>query len=433
LVGIGAGRRAGTITRVGAVTPEHRWLLPAVLTVEPGAGVPARRTTRDWTVDAVAFSAALGWTALVTADLAEPGPGLFSGWAATPAWLVGLDLLAGAGAAVLLWWRRRWPVGLFLALLPLGLFSLTAPPVSGIILLFTVAVHRRPEVAVGLAAAWLATSTVMMTVIRPDPGTPALFHLTVDAAVLLIVVLAGTVVRARRLLVASLRERAARAEAEQQLRVAEARARERTRIAREMHDVLAHRISLLSLHAGALEIRPDAPPAEVTAAAGVIRANAHRVLQDLREVVGVLRVDPDGNSADPPEPPQPTLDALPALVDESRAAGTRVDVELAVAPDPPDGTARAAYRIVQEGLTNARKHAPGTAVRVTVRGAPGDGLTVDVRNPPPLGPAPPATVPGTGTGLVGLAERAQLAGGRLEHARTADGGFALTARLPWPA
>jgi signal transduction histidine kinase len=411
---------------VGATTPEHGWLLPAALAVEPGA--PARRTARDWAVDAVFSAFTLGWTLVVTADLLEPGPGLFPGWADTPLPLIGLDLLVGVAAAVLLWWRRRRPVALFLALLPLGLFSLTAPPSAGVVLLFTVAVHRRPEVAGVLAVAWLAMSAAM-TVVRPNEGVPVLVDLVVNGVLLLVVLLTGAVVRARRLLVASLRERAVRAEAEQQLRVAEARARERTRIAREMHDVLAHRVSLLSLHAGALEIRPDAPAEEVAAAAGVVRSSAHRVLQDLRDVVGVLHADPDG----PPEPPQPTLDALPALVDESRAAGTRVVLDLDAAPDPPEAAARAAYRIVQEGLTNARKHAPGTAVRITVGGAPGEGLAVDVRNPPPVGGPAPAAVPGTGTGLIGLAERAQLAGGHLEHARTPDGGFALTARLPWPA
>ena len=112
-------------------------------------------------------------------------------------------------------------------------------------------------------------------------------------------------VRARRQLVLSLRERADRAEAEQQLHVEQARQQERARIAREMHDVLAHRISLLSMHAGALEFRPDAPPEEVARAAGIVRASAHQALQDLREVIGVLREEPAVNGG--PERPQPTL------------------------------------------------------------------------------------------------------------------------------
>ena len=99
----------------------------------------------------------------------------------------------------------------------------------------------------------------------------------------------GLFVRARRELIDSLRERAERAEAEQRRRLEQAREAERRRIAREMHDVLAHRVTLLSLHAGALEFRPDAPPEEIAEAAGVIRASAHAALQELREVIGVLR------------------------------------------------------------------------------------------------------------------------------------------------
>jgi signal transduction histidine kinase len=197
-----------------------------------------------------------------------------------------------------------------------------------------------------------------------------------------------------------------------------------------MHDVLAHRISLLSLHAGALEIRPDASADEVAGAAGVIRASAHQALQDLREVIGVLRAD-TGQESDP-ERPQPTIADLPALADESRAAGMRVRLELAVAAgDVPALTGRTAYRIVQEALTNARKHAPGAAVTVAIGGAPSAGLTVAVSNPWPV--SPPAAIPGTGTGLIGLAERTTLAGGRLTHGRTESGDFTLTAWLPWPA
>ena len=239
-------------------------------------------------------------------------------------------------------------------------------------------------------------------------------------------------VRARRQLVASLRERADRAEAEQQMHVEQARQHERARIAREMHDVLAHRISLLSMHAGALEFRPDAPPEEIARAAGVVRASAHQALQDLREVIGVLREEPVANGG--PERPQPTLANLPALLDESRAAGMHVSSECRVGDlaTVPEGVGRNAYRIVQEGLTNARKHAHGATVDVLVDGGAGTGLTVEVRNRLPVGIAAPF-IPGAGTGLIGLSERASLAGGRLEHGRTAGGDFELRAWLPWPA
>ena len=99
----------------------------------------------------------------------------------------------------------------------------------------------------------------------------------------------------------------------------------------------------------------------------------------------------------------------------------------------PDGVGRNAYRIVQEGLTNARKHAHGAAVDVTLDGAAGSGLTVEVRNRLPVGRCAAPSIPGTGTGLIGLSERASLAGGRLEHGRTPGGDFELRAWLPWPA
>ena len=206
----------------------------------------------------------------------------------------------------------------------------------------------------------------------------------------------GMYVRARRQLVLSLRERAERAEAEQQLRVEQAQAHERARIAREMHDVLAHRISLLSMHAGALEFRPDAPPEEIARAAGVVRASAHQALEDLREVIGVLREESlEGD----PERPQPTLANLPGLLDESRQAGMHVSSECLVEDltAVPDSVGRNAYRIVQEALTNARKHAHGSTVDVTLDGAAGTGLAVEVRNRLPVGAAPapiPAPAPG---------------------------------------
>jgi len=240
----------------------------------------------------------------------------------------------------------------------------------------------------------------------------------------------GMFVRARR---QSLRERAGRVEAEQELRVAEARQGERNRIAREMHDVLAHRLSLLSLHAGALELRPDAAPEEVARAAGVVRASAYQALEDLREVIGVLRTGVD-RSDETPERPQPTLADLPDLVDQSRRAGMRVrlDWQTDALSAVPAGVGRSAYRIVQEGLTNARKHAPDGEVAVTVRATPGDGVTVEIRNPCPMGTGGGTAIPGAGIGLIGLTERAALAGGRLEHGPTPAGEFRLWAWLPWP-
>jgi signal transduction histidine kinase len=215
------------------------------------------------------------------------------------------------------------------------------------------------------------------------------------------------------------------------MHVEQAREAERRRIAREMHDVLAHRVSLLSLHAGALEFRPDAPPEEIAAAAGVIRSTAHAALQDLREVIGVLRESTDG--AEAVEPPQPTLADIPALVEECRAAGMRVAcrIDAPAADAVPEALGRTAYRIVQEGLTNARKHAPAAAVDVTIAG--GDELVVEVVSRRPVGVAAGAAAlagTGGGTGLIGLAERVGLAGGELQHGPDAGGDFVLRATLP---
>ncbi|MCW3815536.1 histidine kinase [Micromonospora sp. DR5-3] len=414
-----------------AVVPDHPWLLPGALAV-PADRVRAhpRRTTRDWIVDSLCFLLSLGWVLLVTADATEPHPEM-----AVPLpydWMIAADALVGLLCCGLLWSRRRWPLGLAVATLPLTTFSL-AGAVPLLIVYFTVVVHRRTAVALAVTAAGLCTNFAF-GYLRPEPDMPY-WASTAWGVVISGTVLAwGMFVRARRQLVLSLRERADRAEAEQQLRVDQARQLERTRIAREMHDVLAHRISLLSLHAGALEFRPDAPPEEVARAAGVIRASAHAALQDLREVIGVLRAEPDGAETAVPERPQPTLGDLPALVAESRSAGVRVNlVDQVVDPAAvPVAVGRSAYRIVQEGLTNARKHAPGTVVTVRLAGGPVDGLAVEIRNPWPVGGlAHP--IPGTGTGLVGVAERVSLAGGRLEHGRDADGDFRLAAWLPWPA
>jgi signal transduction histidine kinase len=208
------------------------------------------------------------------------------------------------------------------------------------------------------------------------------------------------------------------------MRVEQAREAERRRIAREMHDVLAHRISLLGLHAGALEFRPDASPEEIAAAAAVIRASAQAAQRELREVIGVLREGGDGT-----EPPQPTLAQIPALVDESRAAGMRLNCSIDVPDELPAALGRTAYRIVQEGLTNARKHAPGAAVEVTIAG--GEQLVVEVVSRRPVGVAAGSLAPERpGSGLIGLAERVGLAGGTLEHGPEAGGDFVLRATLP---
>lgn len=272
----------------------------------------------------------------------------------------------------------------------------------------------------------------MTLLVRSDMSPPNWWQAVLGVVCVVAVLALGMFVRARRQLALVERERAA---SEQEIRVAEARQMERNRISREMHDVLAHRLSLLSLQAGALELWPEAPPAEIARAAGVIRGNAHGALEDLREVSGVLRSARADNPADGvPERPQPTLVDLPMLIDESRKAGMQVVLECEVTDlgAVPEAMGRTAYRIVQEGLTNARKHADHAEVSVAVRGAATDGLTVEIRNPWPVGAALTTPIPGAGMGIIGLAERTALSGGRLEHGRTPAGEFRLWTWLPWP-
>ncbi|MER5846585.1 histidine kinase [Streptomyces sp. NPDC002012] len=399
---------------------EYPWLLPSAMADPelPGdQGGRSRRTVRDWIVDITAFLFAAGIGLLAAATIEADRT--------TSDGVLFVDCLIGVVACCALWVRRRWPVGVAVGLI---LVSTVEPVASGALLvaLFGVAVHRpfRPAAAIGALA--LVTAPVQ-PYLRPDPGSSLIESTVVGVLLSLLVLSWGMVVRSRRQLVVTLRERARRAETEAGLRAEQAQRLAREAIAREMHDVLAHRLTLLSVHAGALEFRPDAPPAEVARAAGVIRDSAHEALQDLREIIGVLRSPGESDG----DRPQPTLATLDELIAESRLAGMKVTLDSGIT-DPaaaPAATGRTVYRIAQEGLTNARKHAPGAEVTVMVTGGPGDGLTIEVRNPAPTEPF--EQVPGSGQGLIGLTERATLAGGHLDHRPAPDGGFGIRAWLPW--
>ncbi|MER5355933.1 histidine kinase [Kitasatospora sp. NPDC002551] len=220
-------------------------------------------------------------------------------------------------------------------------------------------------------------------------------------------------------------ERAERAEREQRLVAEQARLRERARIAQDMHDALGHDLSLIALRAGALKLAPDlAPPHRE--AAQEIRAGAAAAVERLGEVIGVLRDETDAHAARGP------ADAgVPQLVAEAAAAG--LDVRLTVTGEPegmPRAAEHAAYRVVQEALTNAAKHAPAASVEVRVAYSPDGAMVQVVNGPSPTAPADRAAAAG-GRGLIGLAERVRLAGGTFRHGPRADGGgFEVRADLP---
>lgn len=403
----------------------QQWLLPGALREREDG----RRSPRDWLVDVLGFLIAIV-LGMYLLDATEDHHSELA--------MVG-EVVLGSLACGALWLRRRWPFGVALAT---GLISIlfVAPGGAAAIACFC-AVIRVPWRQVALLVAVGVTTAVVIPAIYPtedDYTTELLIGLLFTG----FIVGWALFVRVQRQLLLSMRERTARLETDQQLRVEQARDAERRRIAREMHDVLAHRVALLSLHAGALEFRPDAPPAEIAQAAGVVRSSARAALEDLREVIGVLREQEpdDGAPGGAPEPPQPTLVQIPALVERSRATGMRIGCRIELdgldAAVVPDALGRTAYRIVQEGLTNAHKHAPAAAVEVVVE-TRAAALVVAVLSRRPIG-APPAAaaaangLPGTGTGLVGLGERVALAGGALEHGPDADGDFLLRATLPLP-
>jgi signal transduction histidine kinase len=368
---------------------------------------------RDRVVDATIYLLAFAIGAATLADT----------WEQIPPWLRVVGVVIGLATLVSLRWRRTHAGAVGIGV---GVISLVILTASGAVLAatFNAAIRARGRdlaIIVGLVITWAFVNPLIYP---PRSGAPAGGSYWADAAASLlmaaVVIGWGLFVRARRELVRSLRAQA-------DLAGDEARAAERRRIAREMHDVLAHRLSLLSVHAGALEFRPDAPAEEVAEAAGVIRESARAALDDLRGVIGVLRED-GGESLT--EPPQPTIADLAALVEESRAAGMRITARIELGDAAPSAAVgRTAYRIAQEGLTNARKHAPGAAVTLTVQAPDGD-LRVEIRSLAPVAVASASPLPGAGTGLIGLAERVTLAGGELESGVDPAGAFVLRARLP---
>jgi signal transduction histidine kinase len=303
--------------------------------------------------------------------------------------------------------------------------------IAYLVAVFTVGVHRPARIAVPITVAHFGAA-MLFTYLHPTDA-PLWQWLVLTCAVYAAVLAWALFLRARRQLLASLRERADRAEEEREMHAEQARQAERMRIAREMHDVLGHRVSLIALQAGGLEVKPGVP-GEVAKVAAIIRATARQALGELRQVVGVLRADPGsapGTAEEAPPAPLPTLADIPRLVEDSRRAGARVRLDMSVPAEatPPGGLGRDAYRIVQEGLTNVHKHVEGAAATVTVRGGPGVGLRVTVSNPLPNRAI---TDGGGGSGLVGLAERVALAGGTLRHGPTQDGRFVVEAVLAWP-
>ena len=341
--------------------------------------------------------------------------------------LLGADVLVLPASLWAVQRRRQRPllVAVVLTLLTAVFASASGPALLAV---FSLAARRHIRGLLLVLPIVVGASLVFSRLVWPDSTPPHIIGELVTTTMAVGLVLAiGYGVGSRRAVKAGARERVEAAAREEEARLDRARTLERTRIAREMHDVLAHRISLVAMHAAALTYRPDLSEEERRTAAQTIERNARDALTELREVLGVLR-DPDQPTGPrgAPERPQPTLRDLATLIAETRTLGTAVEVS-DDSGEPPERVGRAAYRIVQESLTNARKHAPGEPVRVTLSSDRTSGLRVEVSHPLPAGSHTPP--PGAGMGLLGLRERVTLLGGSLDAGREHDA-WVVRARLP---
>ena len=317
---------------------------------------------------------------------------------------------------LLLLGRRRWPVATFavqFALVLVGNFDLNPPSLAAVLIgaYSAVAYGRNVWLSMGV----LFAGAVVMSAVRDNtwptmPGWSGVFVLLLPIALL------GVAIRASRGRVRASEERA---EVATRLAVAD----ERARLARELHDVVSHHVSVMTIQAGAAGKVIDAEPGLAREALSAIESSGRETMAELRHLLGLLNPGP----GDEVLQPQPGLDQLDQLVASVRQAGLpvtsrRTPVSL------PRGLDLTAYRVVQEALTNALRYAPGAATDVAVTASP-EELVIEVVNDAPPAPAPPSPA-GSGTGLIGLAERLRLYGGTLETGRRLGGGFRLLARLP---
>jgi signal transduction histidine kinase len=319
------------------------------------------------------------------------------------AWRIGWLALLLAPLVPAAWWGG-WPWGPGQVLALLGAFCL-----AGIR-------QQRPELwwmwALSLIPWWLWLAADVPNLNGPA-GATAVF-----TAAAIAVDSIGSRLRAQR-------DLAAQTERAEDERARRAVLEERTRIARELHDVVAHHMSLIAVRAETAPYRLAGLPESAQAEFGSLSEVAREALAEMRRLLGVLRHDQPADLA-----PQPVLADLPSLVDTARQAGLSVELSVPVALDHvPSGVGVCAYRIVQESLSNASQHAPGAAVTVSVSQDSG-AVLLRVANGPgrPAGPSPNGR--GPGHGLTGMRERVALLGGSLSTGPAPDGGFVVSAVLP---
>ncbi|MFE2026231.1 sensor histidine kinase [Streptomyces hygroscopicus] len=347
-----------------------------------------------------------------------------------PVWAV----LEALWAALLVPARRVRPVAAVLGACPLvmghNVWTLAVAPLVVLSATRRIAPPRRAWRVAGAGCAAVGVLTGAVALVRPEGLRSELAGNAVSAVLLIgLPTLAGTLLGRRRPLISLLRERNAYLEQARTLTAVAARMEERTRIAGEMHDLLGHRLSLISVHAGALELAAARQAPALADRAELLRTTAGTAMEELREVLGVLRREDLTDPMDRAGDERGTREDITALVRESRQTGATVELDWSVPETAEVGlrTRQAIHRVVREGLTNVLKHAPGAPTWVVVRGADG-GIEVSVTNQAPPAGTPPGG--GSRSGLAGCQERILLLGGTFRAGAAPDGGFRMAAWFP---
>ena len=342
---------------------------------------------------------------------------------------------ASVGLTVPVVLRRSHPTGAFITAIAVGAGQVLADvrivpaDVAIVVLLYTLAAYTTRRISVvGLAVCLLGSATAMLQWVPPGirPLNWLLMGSILFAGPTLIAWVLGDSMRYRRAYYANLEERAARLERDRDAQAQIAAAAERARIARELHDVVAHNVSVMVVQADGAAYALGTDPGRAREALAAISATGRQALTEMRVLLGVLRRnDGDGSAA---LTPLPGLGQLDELLEQTRAAGLPVSCTVQGQPQPlPGGAALAAYRIVQESLTNTRKHAgPGARAAVLLRYCD-DELELAVTDNG-LGAATASD--GAGHGLTGMTERAAMYGGSVQAGPGPGGGFQVRARLP---
>ncbi|MFV2144055.1 sensor histidine kinase [Isoptericola sp. G70] len=439
----GAG---GGWTRPGAPLPAPHPGTPSTSLPTAPQLPPRPRGRTFWSVAGTVGAVVVAWfCAMLGLSMDYPADVTDTQLAAVILWF----FVAG-GVAVAMVWRQRHPVVVCLATAVIGVVSPLGAVAPLIALPWVVArTDWRRSLLCGIATAvalavtfWRDTTRSGEDVIfsmAVEDGGPLTYMTPLGYTVLgtLALGLAGGVGLLRRLATHADAARSAAAveahraatwqQQSQSLQSELSRQEERDLIAREMHDTVAHQLSLMSLQASALEVSSD--DGEIGDAARSMRAAAHHALEEMRTLITSLREGADDYGAR-----SWSLADLADLLDSARDRG----VDLVATVFITDGDAapatltRTVYRVVQESLTNATKHAPGTRVAVSVRARPGDGIDITVRNAPPSVSAPD-TVPGSGSGILGMRERCEALDGSFDAGWQDDGTFLVRSHLPWAA